>query len=101
VQVGDKLTLLREADDEGWYVARDARGKEGLVPTTHITMPGASAPLPPSAPSAPAPASVPPPSASQPPAPKPATAAVAKFPYKAAGDDELTFAVSLNSTCTG
>ncbi len=97
MQAGDKLTLLREADDEGWYVALDARGKEGLVPTTHISLPGASvpasAPLPPSAPSAPAPASVPPPSASQPPAPKPATAAIAKFPYKAAGDDELTFAV--------
>jgi hypothetical protein len=115
VQVGDKLTLIREAEDEGWYVARDERGKEGLVPTTHISMPGASvpaslaAPQPPSVPSAPPPASVPPPpasktitpqSASQAPSAKPPTAAVAKFPYKASGEDELTFAVRTLLYCT-
>ena len=112
MQAGDKLQLLREAEDEGWYVARDERGKEGLGPATHINVGGPSVPAIPSLhstgePSANAPAppavttTLPKPAAQanlpQPPSSslKFPTAAVAKFPYKAAGDDELSFAVCI------
>jgi len=90
LQPGDKITILRDAEDEGWYEARSAAGREGLVPATHVVIDDSSAyggqsTLPAQkdvSRGMPAPTA----SAAQ---GRPATA---KFAYQAAGDDELSFA---------
>jgi hypothetical protein len=100
------VTILKEAEDKGWYIARDIRGKEGLVPETHLDFSTGDQSLPvskpasspPQAPSAPAAA----PQPQQPPAVQkavnamPAKIAVANVAYKAEADDELTFAVGFH-----
>ncbi len=97
------MTILRESEDKGWYVARDIRGKEGLVPETHLdfstpdqgSAASKLAPSPPQAPSAPTVTQ--PPALQKPGAVTPAKIAVANVAYKAEADDELTFAVGFPS----
>lgn len=91
--MGDTLQVLRDAEDEGWYVARNAQGKEGLVPATHVTEdPKGTSTVPyvqkpteiakaPTQPPATAPAPPPP----QPLAPAPAKAAIKETTTAASG----------------
>jgi hypothetical protein len=40
------MTILRDAKDNGWYVAQKADGTQGLIPHSHIEVdkPGSQAP---------------------------------------------------------
>lgn len=64
MQAGDRFEILSDAKDAGWLVSKDAKGKEGLVPITHVTQD-----------------------------PIVGRRATAKYPYNAVSDDELTFKV--------
>jgi hypothetical protein len=90
MQEGEGITIVRDAQDAGWYYGRTENGKEGLVPETHFQWTD-KFPAAPSTPPAPAPAPAPL-ASSAPPAAAPKTA-VAKHPYQAAHPDELSFAV--------
>ncbi len=82
-QQGERLKILKDAFDKGWFVAESIDGQQGMVPETHLEFEGRS---PSKASVAPAPAS---PEQTK---DKPRLAR-SLYPYKGMHGDELSFQV--------